>query len=410
MYHRGQDSFVPTSFDFYIIKWKGQKKQMHVTENLAITEYVKQHKEETLILLKQLAAIAAPSYKEDKRAEFCLNWLREQGAKEVYIDEAKNVVFPYQCSEDKNCVAIMAHMDVVFPDTDVFLVKEEEDILCAPGIGDDTANLVNLLMCAKYVLNHPPKHLKKGLLFVANTCEEGLGNLRGCKKIFEKYKNIEEMMSFDIYLGRLVNAAVGSHRYEIKVKTEGGHSHGDFGKKNAIVVLADIIQRLYAVPLPEEGKTTYNVGVIQGGISVNTIAEDAKMYYEFRSDRQTSLEYMEEKLQEILHDIQAEEVEVEAKLIGIRPCVAKDIPKKKLEELVRRQKKLIEFYTGQTVQAEPGSTDANIPLSLGIPGVAFGTVSGGGAHTYEEWIEKDSMITGQKLALASVLQYEETFV
>lgn len=382
---------------------------MRVTENLAITEYVEQHKEETLLLLKELAAIAAPSYKEDKRAEFCLNWLREQGAKEAYIDEAKNVVFPYQCSDDKNCAAIMAHMDVVFPDTDVLLVKEEKDFLCAPGIGDDTANLVNLLMCAKYVLEHPPKHLKKGLLFVANTCEEGLGNLQGCRKIFEKYKNIEEMMSFDIYLGWLVNAAVGSHRYEIKVKTEGGHSHGDFGKKNAIVVLADMIQRLYAVPLPEEGRTTYNVGVIQGGTSVNTIAEDAKMYYEFRSDRKDSLEYMEEKLQEILGGLQSEEAKITAELIGVRPCAAEVIHQEKMEELTRRQKELIEFYTGQTVQAEAGSTDANIPLSLGIPGVTFGTVSGGGAHTYEEWIEKDSMITGQKLALASVLQYEETF-
>lgn len=383
---------------------------MHVKENLTILEYVNQHKEETLLLLKQLAAIPAPSYKEDKRAEFCLKWLKKQGAAEAYIDGAKNVVFPYQCSENKNCVAIMAHMDVVFPDTDALLVKEEGDTLYAPGIGDNTANLVNLLMCVKYVLSHPPRHLKKGLLFVANTCEEGLGNLRGCKEIFEKHKNIEEMMSFDIYLGRLVNTVVGSHRYEIKVKTEGGHSYGDFGKENAIVVLSHIIQKLYAIPLPKEGKTTYNVGIIQGGTSVNTIAEEAKMYYEFRSDTQNSLAYMEEKLNEILSGFRTEQSEIEVNLLGIRPCVAKDISQKKLMELTMRQKELIEFYTGKTVQTESGSTDSNIPLSLGIPGITFGTVSGGGAHTYEEWIKKDSMLTGQRLALASVLQYDEMIV
>ena len=300
----------------------------------------------------------------------------------------------------------MAHMDVVFSETGTLPVTEDGDILRAPGIGDDTANLVNLLMCIKYVLTHPLKHLDRGLLFVANTCEEGMGNLKGCKNIFKNYKNIEEMMSFDIYLGHLVNAAVGSHRYEITVKTEGGHSHADFGNANAIVELAEIIRDLYAVPLPQTGNTTYNVGIFQGGTSVNTIAESAMIYYEFRSDCEDSLEYMEKKLHEILASHQSDKVEIHTELLGVRPCSGKNIRQKDLDSLTKRQKELIEYYTHQNVQICATSTDANIPLSLGIPGVTFGTVSGGGVHTYEEWIEKSSLIPGQKLALASVLQYD----
>lgn len=371
-----------------------------------INEFVEEHKEETLSLLRELAAIPAPSHQEEKRGTFCLKWLKEQGAEDAYIDEAGNVIFPYCCGEGRKCAVFMAHMDVVFPDTDALPVAETEECLKAPGIGDDTANLVNLLMCVKYVLQNQLVPADMGILFVANTCEEGLGNLKGSKTVFEHYGDrIQEMISFDLYLDGLIHAAVGSQRYKISVKTQGGHSYSDFGRKNAIQVLAGVIEELYKVEVPKEGKTTYNVGCIEGGTSVNTIAQSASMYYEFRSDRRSSLVYMEEEMKSVMERYRSEEADIQAELLGIRPCGADDLPKDKMDVLSKRQIQIMEKYTQKPIKAGSGSTDANVPLSMGIPAVTFGTVAGGGAHTYEEWIEKDSMVTGQKIALESVLHY-----
>lgn len=374
--------------------------------DLLIEEFVEKQNKETILLLKELASIPAPSHHEGQRGEFCLNWIREQGVTDAYIDEAGNVIVPYHCHKDRKCVAVMAHMDVVFPDTTPFPVTEDQNRIAAPGIGDDTANLVNLLMCIKFAAqNHlvPPD---TGILFVANTCEEGLGNLKGSKTVFKHYGNqIVEMMSFDLYLNHLVNLAVGSHRYRITVKTQGGHSYEDFGRPSAIKVLSDIIQDLYRIQLPPRGKTTYNVGTIEGGTSVNTIAESAAMYYEFRSDSQSSLAYMEKLLWQIIDSHKSPHAGIQVELLGIRPCSSDELPRNRLDALVSRQTEIIQACTGAPVRILSGSTDANVPLSMAIPAVTFGTVAGGGAHTYEEWIEKDSMVTGQKIALASVMHY-----
>lgn len=378
---------------------------METKRDYRIIDYVQRHHEETVSLLKELAAIGAPTYHEVRRAQFCLEWLKKQGAEGVYIDECGNVVFPYQCNRDSKCIAFMAHMDVVFPEEGEIPVHEDEETLRAPGVGDDTANLVNLLLTVKYILENPPGQLERGLLFVANTCEEGLGNSNGAKWIFNQYSGIEEMISFDIFTGRLICSAVGSHRYKIQVKTEGGHSHEDFGKPNAILIMAEIIRSLYAIPVPGCGKTTYNVGVIRGGTSVNAIAGDVMIYYEFRSQSEEALKYMEQKFYEVLKLHMAEDVRISWEVLGIRPCDSSELPKEMQQDLVERQRRLIELYTDEEVQICAGPTDANIPLSLGIPAVTLGTVKGGGGHTYEEWIEKGSLIEGQQLALATILQY-----
>lgn len=138
------------------------------------------------MLLRKLASIGAPTFHEERRARFCLGWLKEQGAENAYIDGAGNVIFPFQCSSDRSSIAFMAHMDVVFPEKGQIPVKEEGSLLKAPGIGDDTANLVNLLMCVKYLLMYPPENLPNGLLFAANTCEEGLGNAYCSSIIFSR--------------------------------------------------------------------------------------------------------------------------------------------------------------------------------------------------------------------------------
>lgn len=369
-----------------------------------VEKFVEEHKEETVELVKQLTAIPAPSHHEDKKAEFVLRWLKQQGAESAFIDEVKNVQFAYGCTEDKDIVVYMAHLDVVFPDMEPFTVIEKDGKLFAPGIKDDNADLANMLMCIKYLLTYKPA-LSVGLLFVANSCEEGLGNLKGSKKIYDMYKGrIREMISFDGNLDRIVNKAVGSLRYRVTVKTEGGHSYNAFGNKNAIYELSRIICDLYQVKIPTKAKTTYNVGNIEGGTSVNTIAESASMLYEFRSEDKYCLRIMEVAFENIIEKYLKEDLDITVEVLGARPC-GSGVDEEELNTLTQKHVEIIQRFTDREVRVNSGSTDANTFLSHGIPSVVIGTVIGGGTHTRAEWIEKDTLVPGQKIGLASVLSY-----
>ena len=242
---------------------------------------------ETEQIIRELSAIPAPSCHEERRAEYCRNWFVRNGFDGVMTDDALNVIVPVNLKESGPLTVIMAHTDTVFPDMEPLPFRETEEIMYSPGITDDTANLAVMMVCARFFKNNLPSGAGS-YLFVANSCEEGLGNLKGCRKIMECYgSRISEFVSLDSScMNRIVTEAVGSRRYLVKVKTEGGHSFSNFGNRNAIHVLAGMIDLLYSVKVPVEGnsKTTYNAGTISGGTSVNTIAQSAEMLYEFRSD------------------------------------------------------------------------------------------------------------------------------
>ena len=363
--------------------------------------------DETVELLRQLCAIPAPSHHEDARAEFCRDWLRANGAVEAYIDEAKNVVCPVCCDGAERISVLMAHMDTVFPDMEPMQLREEDGRLYCPGAGDDTANLAVMLMCAKYVLQSGlgPKD-GRGFLFVCNSCEEGLGNLEGSRKIIEEYgERTAELVSFDGYWGGIVNAAVGSERYEVEVITEGGHSYSRFGNRNAIAVLASMISTLYDMKPPEGGRTTYNVGMISGGTSVNTIAAQASMLYEYRSDCVESIDKMRRFFEGVVEAYRGMGVEINVRLLGRRPC-AEGVDDAAQQELSRRAEKVICACTGlESVSLHAGSTDCNSSLAVGIPSVSFGVCLGDGAHTRGEWIELESLRLGLKLGAAWTLGY-----
>ena len=367
-------------------------------------KWCESHAEEAIALLRELGKIPAPSHHEEKRATYVKNWLEAQGAKGIYIDEALNVVYPIGVTENNPVVVLMAHTDIVFPDTEELLMREEDGKLYAPGIGDDTANLITLLMAAKYATEHQITP-DVGVVIVANACEEGLGNLKGSKQILKSFDGrVIEMISIDGGMHRVCNVAVGSHRMKVTIRAQGGHSYNRFGNTNAIAQMAQLINALYAKKVPTLAKTTYNVGVIEGGTTVNSICAECSMLYEYRSESRECLEEMKEFFNQTIEDHRRLGMEINVEVLGIRPCTG-DVDMEKLGDLTERMKKIMHEYTGNTITTTAGSTDANSALAIGIPSVTIGAMNGLGAHTRGEWVELSSLLPGQKIALAVLMQY-----
>ena len=367
-------------------------------------QYAKECGNEAEALLETLGKIPAPSHQEDKRAEFCKNWLLSKGATDVTIDKAKNVVCKINCTANNNLTVFMAHTDVVFPDETPLPMKKEGRILAAPGIGDDTANLTNLLMAAQFLFQEKLQP-KEGLLLVANSCEEGLGNLDGCKEIFKTYgSRIKAFYSFDGYMPQCCSKAVGSYRYKINVKTKGGHSYVNFGNSNAIKVLSEMLEQLYKVDVPQG--TTYNVGRIEGGTTVNSIAESAMMLFEYRSTSQKVLVDLNAQFEKIIQSFNKDDIKVKLEVLGIRPGQGEHAGTS-LEDFNKACAAVIKKYCPDNIDYGAYSTDANVPLSLGISAVTLGTIKGAKAHTREEWVNLDSLVIGRSIALELLLQYME---
>lgn len=363
-----------------------------------------EHYAEAVELLRTLGRIPAPSHFEHKRAEFVLDWLKAQGAENVYIDEALNVIYPIGADGGASISVLMAHTDIVFPDIEPLEMREEDGCIYAPGVGDDTANLVALMMAAKYIAENRTDP-KMGVLVVANSCEEGLGNLKGSKRIMSDFAGrVHELISIDGGTDSVVNNAVGSCRMRVTVRAQGGHSYGDFGNTNAIVQMAQLIGKLYQKEPPKKARTTYNVGVIEGGTTVNSICGECSMLYEYRSEDRECLAEMDGFFKKTVEEMRAEGVDISVEVLGVRPCMG-DVDPARLSKLTARMQGLIGEITGGSVGSGAGSTDANSALALGVPAVTIGAINGGGAHTRGEWVEIASLRPGLKIALATLLQY-----
>ncbi len=368
-----------------------------------INFYAESHFDELKCLLKDLCSIPAPSHFENKRAEFCKKWLEDNGAEGVYIDKAQNVVFPINCNNSDEITVIEAHTDTVFPDTVPMPYIEKDGKIFSPGVGDDTESVCALLIVAKYFIENKivPKN---GIMIVFNSCEEGLGNLKGTKQIFSDYQGrIKQMVSFDANINHIFSGCVGSTRYKVTVKTEGGHSFGNFGNKNAIYELSKIINKIYQIDEPkEEGyKTTYNVGIVSGGTSVNTIAQEAQMLCEYRSNNAAHLKIMKDYFERFFEEAKENGTEIFVEVVGERPCG--EVDEKLQNDFANKCADLVEKAVGERPTFLSASTDCNIPLSLGIPSVCVGTYIGDNEHTREEWIKTDSIVPGLKVALSVAL-------
>lgn len=369
--------------------------------------YLQESQEELTELVRQLCAIPAPSHHEEARAEFCLRWFLENGQEDAFIDDALNVICPVGVQEHQPVSVFMAHMDTVFPDTAPMPQREEDGKLWCPGVCDDTANLAVLMICARYVFQQKAP-VKNGLVFVANSCEEGLGNLKGCREICQRYGDqIQEFVTLDGFtLNEIVDQSVGSHRYRVTVHTEGGHSFSAFGNRNAIHALASMIDTLYTVKVPQDGNstTTYNVGLISGGTSVNTIAQEASMLYEYRSDSRCCMNTMQHMFEKVVDAYRATGLEIDVEKIGDRPC-AGDVDPIRQQALVDQAKEAIRSTAGLDPYCRSGSTDANIPLSMGIPSLCLATCSGKDWHTRNEVLELDSLLPGSRIFLSFLSEW-----
>lgn len=364
-----------------------------------------------------LTEIPAPPFKEAARAAAYLEMLRASGLTDVEQDEEGNVMGLRRGTgpDTAPLIAIAAHLDTVFPEGTDVKVKREGDRLSAPGVGDDTRSLAVLLAMIR-AMNEAGIRTESDLLFIGNVGEEGQGDLRGVKYLFNKgkYKDrIKMFISMDGAGGGadITHGGVGSRRYRVIFKGPGGHSYGAFGLVSPAFAMAGAMQRFGKLTVPEKPKTTYSVGVVGGGTSVNSIPFESWMELDMRSESPAELRKLDESLMALIADAVREEnaarsraqgpVTAELKLIGDRPSGETPID----SPLVQTAAASIRAAGGRPTFSW-SSTDSNIPISLGIPAITVDSGGRGGrAHALDEWIAVDKVpsLRGIEIALATLL-------
>lgn len=374
-----------------------------------LMEAIKSDHDRTIQELRTITEIEAPPFKEQTRAEHVLKRFKEVGLSDAAIDSAGNVVGIRKGSGSGPTLVVSAHLDTVFPEGTDVKVKEQDGKLLAPGIGDDTRGLAVVISWIK-ALNEQKIKTVGDIMFVANVGEEGLGNLKGMKALFKEHKNIDGMVGLEPGVGdKVLTQGTGSHRYEVSFSGPGGHSFGAFGKvPSAIHAMGRAIAHIGDVQVPTDPKTTFTVGTVGGGTSVNTIAGDAKMAVDIRSnDTKSLLEAERNIMAAIDKGVDAEnkrwkseaKITSEAKLIGDRPAgtTPKDsaIVKAALESIA---------LAGGKGETRAGSTDANVPMSLSIPAIILGSGGkSGGSHSLKEWYDPTDAWKGSQVAFTTVL-------
>lgn len=365
--------------------------------------YIDSCAEELIALEKTLCQIPAPSRREQKRAEFCKEWLEKAGAKGVYIDEAWNVVFPVHAEGSQQLTLFTAHMDTVFPDMEPMPMEERDGRLYCPGAGDDTASVATLLLLARYLItrNIQPE---KGFLLVCNSCEESEGNLAGIRQIMKDYAGrIQECYIFDGLYNQVVNWPLAVFKFKVTVKAEGGHAYLNFGNASAVACTAGMIHEIYQMKIPEGCKSSYNVGVWSGGEVPNGIAQHSEFLVEMRSQLNENLEILRQNFLQIVKKYQDQgRWEIQVEPIGSLPGKegVDPVVQGRIDEKVRE---ILEHYCEGKTIFRSGAGDINIPMSMGVPGISLCAYKVEGVHTREEYIELDTLQTALTVNMTVML-------
>jgi acetylornithine deacetylase/succinyl-diaminopimelate desuccinylase-like protein len=375
----------------------------------AAMEAAKRNEPQALETQVRLCEIPAPPFHEEVRGQELERLFRELGLKDVRTDRAGNVIGVRPGRAAHPNLVFAAHLDTVFPEGTDVKVKREGEVLKGPGIGDDCRGLTVMLAVIR-ALNEGHVETPGTITFVADVGEEGLGDLRGMKSLFyESLKGqIDKFVSVDGTGLGIVHIGVGSNRYRVTFKGPGGHSFGAFGMANPIQAMGRAIAKIDAFEVPKQPKTTFNVGRVGGGTSVNAIPFEAWMEVDMRSADPASLKAVDDKFNAAVKQAVEEEnqrwgnrgpVTAAAELVGVRPAgqTPKDSPIVQTAMSVSRAMQIEE-------QLRESSTDSNVPMSLGIPGI---TISGGGigtgAHSLNETFDpKDSWRGTQRALLLAI--------
>lgn len=341
---------------------------------------------DVLALTRQIAEIPAPTNDEGERSRFFRQQAEELGIS-VVSDELGDVVatIPGRLSPGAGAKSLLiaAHLDTVFGRDVPLQVASSQGRLAGPGIGDNS-------LAVATVLSLPALFERAGLrpavnvLITGNVGEEGLGNLRGIRQVMNDHPEIGAVIALEGHnLGRVTHVAVGSRRYRVTAVGPGGHSWGDFGQPSAIHALAKFIADLDAIPLPRMPKTTLNVGTIEGGVSVNTIAPSVSCLLDLRSTDENSLQRLSERVTRLAaKHSRPDGVTISLETIGERPAgvAPVDSPVVKMATATLN-------VLGLEATLDASSTDANVPIAAGIPAVCIGLTSGGNVHRVDEFID-----------------------
>ena len=360
----------------------------------------------------RICSIPASPFGERERAEHLAQKFSSLEMTEVEIDEEGNCLGLIEGTSRSPLLVVSAHLDTVFaPDTDFTVVRSGKRLL-APGIADDGCGLVALLALARAIQTEKIR-IEGSILFVGTVGEEGEGNLRGVRCLLTRGRwasKVDAFLSFDgPGVDRITNRALGSRRYRVEISGPGGHSWGDFGLPNPVHALGRAVSKLAGYPLPREPRTTFNVGRIEGGASINAIPEKATMDVDLRSGVDAELRRLDSFFRRAVKQAADEEnairrpgdplLELKIDLIGERPSgeTPSDSP---LVELAVAATK----FVGIESRLDQSSTDSNFPISLGIPAITLGAGgTSGSSHTLAEWYDPTDRDLGLKRALLVIL-------
>src|SRR5260221_11032481 len=346
-------------------------------------------------LAVQIQQIPAPTFNETKRAQFVRDLFASEGLSEVSMDEVGNVYGLLKVDGQQpnvKSLIISAHTDTVFPLEMDLKARREADKVYGIGIGDNSlgvAGLVGLI----WMIRERKIKLNGDVWFVANVCEEGLGDLRGMKAVVDRFgeNGLAYLVLEGMSLGHVYHRAVGVKRYRVTAKTRGGHSWSDYGQPSAIHELSKLVVQLTSMELPKEPRTTMNVGKISGGTSINVIAPEAWLELDLRSEGQESLAKLVSDAEKLIREASKPGLNIEAEVIGQRPAgeISANHPLIKLAEESAHEQ-------GWDAALTTGSTDANIPLSKNFPALVLGISTGSGAHTKDEYINTAPVAQGME--------------
>ncbi|MFT3743284.1 MAG: M20/M25/M40 family metallo-hydrolase [Pyrinomonadaceae bacterium] len=372
-------------------------------------EYIRTIEPETIEEQIKTAEIPSPTFKEGERAKYYKQRFTDLGLSNVRIDKAGNVIGERRGSDPSKTLVIAAHLDTVFPEGTDVKVKRNGNILSGPGIGDDARGLAVMLAIVR-ALNEAKIETKGNVIFVADVGEEGLGNLNGVGHIVkEELKGkITHFIGLDASGYDIVNREIGSNRYRVTFRGPGGHSYFEFGRPSAIHALGRAIEKISKFSVPKDPRTTYNVGKIEGGTTVNSIAQTASMEVDLRSISAGELEKIDAEFKKAVQTSLDEEnsskadaarLTVEIQMIGQRP-VGLQAPDAPIVQAILAADKAL----GITPNLTASSTDSGMPMRFGIPAVTIG--SGGkwqGMHSVGESFDSTDSYLGTQRVLTALL-------